>query len=114
MFSQLISIQLLGATLQGCSSGTSRSYTPNAIKYLDDHHNRIWYKSRFSKDSKCDYLTNNISESFNSQVRDMKGLLIHELLDGLRDMIMERGFLGERLVEKWVKAFCQVLSMSLT
>jgi hypothetical protein len=34
-----------------------------------------------------------MSESFNSQVRDMKRLLIHELVDGLREMIMEKRYL---------------------
>ena len=41
-------------------------FAPEAIKYLGDHHNRIWYRAGFSEDSKCDYLTNNVSESFNS------------------------------------------------
>jgi hypothetical protein len=68
-------------------------FAPEAIKYLEDYHNRIWYRAGFSEDSKCDYLTNNVSESFNSQVRDMKGLLIHELVDGLREMIMEKRYL---------------------
>jgi len=40
-------------------------FAPEAIKYLKDHHNRIWHRAGFSEDSKCDYLTNNISESFN-------------------------------------------------
>ena len=72
-------------------------FAPDAIKYLQDHHNRIWYRAGFSEDSKCDYLTNNVSESFNSQVRDMKGLLIHELVDGLREMIMEKRYLRRKV-----------------
>jgi len=61
-------------------------FAPNAIQYLQDHHNRIWYRCGFLEDSKCDYLTNNVLESFNSQVKDMKGLLIHELVDGQTGM----------------------------
>ena len=39
---------------------------PDAIEYLEEFHNRIWYRSGFSEASKCDYLTNNVSESFNA------------------------------------------------
>jgi hypothetical protein len=50
----------------------------------------LWYRCGFSEVSKCDYLTNNILESFNSQIRHLKGLLLHELVDGLRELIMEK------------------------
>ncbi|XP_039815101.1 uncharacterized protein LOC120678000 [Panicum virgatum] len=62
---------------------------PDAIEYLERDHNRIWYRSGFSEASKCDYLTNNVSESFNAQIRHLKGLLLHELVDGLRELFME-------------------------
>ena len=72
-------------------------FAPAAIQYLHDHHNRIWYRCGFSEDSKCDYLTNNVSESFNSRVKHMKGLLIHELVDGLREMVMEKRYLRRKV-----------------
>ncbi|WVZ52457.1 LOW QUALITY PROTEIN: hypothetical protein U9M48_003511 [Paspalum notatum var. saurae] len=65
-------------------------YAPDAIFYLQDYHNKIWYRSGFSEISKCDYLTNNVSESFNAQVKHLKGLLLHELVDELRELIMEK------------------------
>jgi hypothetical protein len=34
-------------------------FAPAAIDYLEEHHGRIWYRSGFSEDSKCDYLTSN-------------------------------------------------------
>jgi hypothetical protein len=55
-------------------------FAPDTIQYLQDHHNRVWYRCGFSEDSKCDYLTNNVSKSFNSQVKDMKGLLMSWLM----------------------------------
>ncbi|XP_039787265.1 uncharacterized protein LOC120653630 [Panicum virgatum] len=96
--------------------GTSRSYTqgmfqwhmkknfefaPAAIEYLEQHHNRIWYRCRFSENSKCDYLKNNVSESFNSQIRKFKGLLLHELVDRISDLIMEKRYTKKMLARQW-------------
>ena len=66
------------------------SVSPEAIEYLERHHTRIWYRCGFGEESKCDYLTNNVSESFNNQIKGMKGLLLHELVDALREMVMEK------------------------
>jgi hypothetical protein len=70
---------------------------PEAIKYLDEYHNRIWYRAGFSKAIKCDDLTNNVSKSFNSQIKSLKGLLLHELVDGVRELIMEKRYLRKKL-----------------
>ena len=72
-------------------------FDPGAIKYLQDYHNRVWYRCGFSENSKCDYLTNNVSESFNSQIRHLKGLLLHELVDGIRELIMEKRCLRKQI-----------------
>lgn len=63
---------------------------PDAIEFLEQHHSRIWYRCGFGESSKCDYLTNNVSESFNAQIRNLKGLLPHELVDSIRELIMEK------------------------
>ena len=57
----------------------------------------------FSKASKCDYLTNNISKSFNSQIRQLKGLLLHELVDGIKDFILEKRYLRKQIANKMVE-----------
>ena len=72
-------------------------FDPGAIKYLQDYHNRVWYRCGFSENSKCDYLTNNVPESFNSQIRHLKGLLLHELVDGIRELIMEKRCLRKQI-----------------
>lgn len=41
-------------------------FAPDAIHYLEEYHPRMWYRCAFSELSKCDYLTNNVSESFNA------------------------------------------------
>ena len=73
---------------------------PDAIDYLEEFHSRIWYRSGFLEASKCDYLTNNVSESFNAQIRHLKGLLLHELVDGLRELIMEKRYLRRKIGEQ--------------
>jgi MULE transposase domain len=45
-----------------------------AIKYLKKYHKQLWSRSMFSKTSKCDYVTNNISECFNAWIKDLKDL----------------------------------------
>ncbi len=72
-------------------------FAPAAIEYLETYHNKIWYRCGFSEASKCDYLTNNVSESFNSQIKNLRGLLLHELLDGIREMIMEKRYLRRKI-----------------
>jgi len=72
-----------------------------AIDYLQKHHPRIWYRCGFSEESKCDYLTNNVSESFNAHIKDFKGLHIHELVDRIREMIMEKRYIRKKIAQKW-------------
>jgi hypothetical protein len=74
---------------------------PDAIKYLQDYHPRLWYRAGFSELSKCDYVTNNVSESFNAQIRDFKGLLLHELVDRLRELIMEKRYIRKQIARQW-------------
>jgi hypothetical protein len=45
--------------------------------------------SGFNSTIKCDYVTNNIAESFNNWIKDIKDLPVCELADKLREKIME-------------------------
>ncbi|XP_066385070.1 uncharacterized protein [Miscanthus floridulus] len=72
-------------------------FAPDAIEYLQEYHGRLWYRCGFSEKSKCDYLTNNVSESFNAQIKNSKGLLLHELLDGIRELIMEKRYIRRKI-----------------
>ena len=42
-----------------------------------------------------------MSESFNAQVKKFKGLLLHELVDKLRELIMEKRYLIKKLARQW-------------
>nr|XP_043619658.1 uncharacterized protein LOC122591455 [Erigeron canadensis] len=61
-----------------------------AITYLIDNHNKIWSRCKFGTTSKCDYITNNISESFNSWVGDLRYRPVLDLLDAIREKLMKR------------------------
>ena len=84
-----------------CHKKNFFEFAPTAIEYLKQHHNRIWYRCGFLENSKCDYLTNNVSESFNSQIRKFKGLLLHELVDRIRELIMEKRYTRKVLAKQW-------------
>ena len=45
-------------------------------------------------------MTNNVSESFNAQVKKFKGLLLYELVDKLRELIMEKRYLRKKLARQ--------------
>jgi len=63
---------------------------PKATRWLQDNHKQLWARCKFSTASKCDYVTNNIAETFNSWIREEKSLPVVELMDKIRQLIMER------------------------
>ena len=63
---------------------------PKATRWLLDNHKQLCARAKFSTTSKCDYVTNNIAETFNSWIREEKSLPILDLMDKIRQLIMER------------------------
>lgn len=64
----------------------------------------IWFnntqrydRSKFNEICKIGYVNNNLTESFNSKVRKVKALLIVDMLDKIRQMIMENFDLWMRI-----------------
>nr|KAJ0204105.1 hypothetical protein LSAT_V11C500286440 [Lactuca sativa] len=66
------------------------SKSEDAILYLNENHNKIWSRSKFGTLVKCDYITNNISETFNSWVGDIRYKPVLDLLDAIREKLMKR------------------------
>ncbi|CAH1433302.1 unnamed protein product [Lactuca virosa] len=62
----------------------------DAISYLNENHKKIWSRSKSGTLVKCDYITNNISETFNSWVGDIRYKPVLDLLDAIREKLMER------------------------
>jgi len=62
--------------------------SPGVTKWLDDHHSLLWARSKFSVDIKCDYINNNLAESWNAWVKDLKDLPPHCMVDGIRERLV--------------------------
>jgi Mg2+ and Co2+ transporter CorA len=77
-----------------------KTASPKAIKWIEQTHKHLWNRWKFSHTSKCDYVTNNIAETFNSWIRKEKSLSVISLMDRIRQMIMDKNAvrtLSERL-----------------
>jgi hypothetical protein len=61
-----------------------------ALRWLDDNHPFIWTRSKFSEESKVDYINNNLSECFNSWISKLKGQQIVDMLDKIRTMLITK------------------------
>jgi hypothetical protein len=44
----------------------TKKASPRAMQWIEENHQHLWARSSFSTSSKCDYVTNNIAETFNS------------------------------------------------
>jgi len=42
-----------------------------------------------------------VSESFNAQIRDLKGLHLHELVDRIREVTIEKRYTRKKIAQKW-------------
>jgi hypothetical protein len=63
---------------------------PDALGWLDDNHPFILTRSKFSKESKVDYINNNLSECFNSWISKLKDQQIVDMLDKIRTMLVTK------------------------
>ncbi|VFQ98418.1 unnamed protein product [Cuscuta campestris] len=64
--------------------------TQSAFEYLDGIPAKYWSRSHFPEYIKCDALTNNISESFNSYIREARMLPIVSMCENIRSKLMSR------------------------
>ena len=56
--------------------------------YMDEHHGKLWSRRKFNEICKVDYVTNNLAECFNAKFKSVKGLLLWQAFDKIRQMIM--------------------------
>jgi hypothetical protein len=67
-----------------------KASSTKAVTWLEENHKHLWARCYFSTASKCDYVTNNIAEAFNNWIHDDKSLPVIELMDRIRQRIMEK------------------------
>ncbi|RLN30081.1 hypothetical protein C2845_PM05G03110 [Panicum miliaceum] len=74
---------------------------PDATNYLRQCHNKLWTRSQFSTICKVDYVTNNLTESFNNWIKQYKSLNLDDLMDKIRQLLMlkwnQRRKIGKKL-----------------
>ena len=61
---------------------------PEAMKYLQETHKKLWIRSQYRTLSKVDYVTNNLAESFNNWIKPEKVKHLDDLLDTIRQKIL--------------------------
>ena len=71
--------------------------SPKVKPYLDEHHGRKWSRSQFNQICKVDFVTSNLAESFNAKVKSLKGLMLWQIFDKIRQMIMIKIALRQRI-----------------
>ena len=81
-----------------------------AMDYIRKHHNKIWTRSQFWTHCKVDYVTNNLAECFNNWVKKYKGLNLDDLMDLIRQLIMDKWGIRRNISEKMGKSFCHTSS----
>ncbi|WVZ85958.1 hypothetical protein U9M48_032813 [Paspalum notatum var. saurae] len=57
--------------------------TPGIQKWLEKDHSLLWTRSKFSEQIKCDYINNNLAESWNGCIKDLPP-------DAMADVIREK------------------------
>ncbi|GJS25974.1 RNA-directed DNA polymerase, eukaryota [Tanacetum coccineum] len=72
----------------------------DAISFLSLNHNKIWSRSKFGTASKCDYITNNVSEAFNAWIGPFHFQPVIDLLDNIREELLKRFNEKRMVVEK--------------
>ena len=61
---------------------------PESMKYLQETHKKLWSRSQYGVQSKVDYVTNNLAESFNNWIKKEKGKHLDDLMDTIRQKML--------------------------
>jgi hypothetical protein len=59
--------------------------SPDVEKWLQKEHNKLWARSKFSTEVKCDYINNNLAKSWNACIKEFKDLPVHCMVDAMRE-----------------------------
>ena len=67
---------------------TMENVKPAATNWLRKTHKKLWARSQFK--TICDYVTNNLAESFNNWIKPHKSMNLDDFMDKLRQMLMSK------------------------
>jgi uncharacterized membrane protein len=74
-------------------------YTKTWGEGVLEHHGRVWSRSNSNEIWKIDYVTSNLAESFNSKVQSLKGLMLWQIFDKIRQITMIKIDLHQRIAQ---------------
>ncbi|XP_074298568.1 uncharacterized protein LOC141629472 [Silene latifolia] len=77
-----------------------------AYNYLMDVPLELWARHKFDQSVKVGEVTNNLVESFNASIRELRGLPILSMLEGLRRKCMKNMHKKRNAVTKWNSSVC--------
>jgi hypothetical protein len=70
---------------------------PEFGTWLNTYHSLLWYRADFNTAIKCDHINNNLAESFNNRVKELKDLPVHDMVDQIRILMMRLWELRSRI-----------------
>ena len=73
------------------------AHNPEVKEYLEAHHGMVWSRSKFNEICKVDCVTSNLAECFNAKVKLVKGVLLWQAFDKIRQMVMLKMALCKRI-----------------
>ncbi|KAK1587758.1 hypothetical protein Q3G72_016528 [Acer saccharum] len=74
---------------------------PNAMKYLAEIEPCHWSRHAFDASIKCESVTNNMSEAFNSMLKDFRPRTYLQLMEFIKRLVMTRFQLRKEECNKW-------------
>jgi hypothetical protein len=75
---------------------------PEAMKYLQQNHKKLWTRGQYGTYSKVDYVTNNLAESFNNWIKAEKAKYIDDLMDTIRQKLLIKWNNRKKVAKKFV------------
>ena len=73
---------------------------PKVKEYLEEHHTKLWARSKFGELSTVDYVCNSLADIFSSKITHLKSLAMVLLLDAIRQYIMLKIDFRKRICAK--------------
>ncbi|KAE8776822.1 hypothetical protein D1007_50473 [Hordeum vulgare] len=67
--------------------------------WLNTYHSLLWYRSGFNTAIKCDHINNNLVESFNNKVKQLKDFPVHDMVDQIMIMLMRLWELRKKIAD---------------
>ncbi|XWS23317.1 hypothetical protein CRYUN_Cryun28dG0002000 [Craigia yunnanensis] len=90
-----------------------KALSPEAHKWLEEKDPSQWSKSHFLTMVKCDMFLDNMSESFNKYIFEVRDTPILTLMETIRTKLMQKVAMKSTIVEKYLGPLCSKIQQKL-